>query len=168
MAGVNPLSQCMCFADHELVNPPASFASKSLLGLKTVGYLGQQSFVRLTEPKVGPKRGREAILTEYREVAKDRQFQANEVVGVDPILGRLSNESTLTTSSRGIPFDWMTTSSDEIIKFREFNDEPIIVELIKRPFLEVFLNESGLQRPASSFLMECISDSRVRPLIDGH
>lgn len=95
-------------------------------------------------------------------MAKDRQFQANEIVGVNPILGRLSNESTLTTPRRGIPFDWMAAGSDEVIEFRKFDDDSIVVELIKRPFLEVFLNECGFQGPMSSFLMEYFSDSRVR------
>lgn len=95
-------------------------------------------------------------------MTKDRQFQTNEIIGVDPILGCLSNESTLATPSRSIPLDWMTAGSDEIIEFRKLDDDSIIVELIKRPFLEVFLNESGFQGPMGSFLMEYISDSRVR------
>lgn len=95
---------------------------------------------------------RQVTLTEHRKVAKDRQLQSNEIVGVDPVLRCLPNESALVASSGGIPFNWMTASSDEIIEFREFNDDSIIVILIKRSFLEVSLDKSGFQGSVGSFL----------------
>lgn len=46
----------------------------------------------------------------------------------------------------------MTTSSDEIIEFGEFDNDSIIVELIERPFLEEFLDETRLQGSVRTFL----------------
>jgi len=85
-------------------------------------------------------------------MAKNRQFQANEIVGVDPILGSLPNESALIASSRGIALDGMTAGSDEVIEFGEFDDDFVIVVLVEGSFLEVSLDESGLQGPVCSFL----------------
>lgn len=85
-------------------------------------------------------------------MAKNRQFQANEIVGVDPVLRCLPNESALIASSGCISFDWVTAGSDEIVEFREFDNDSVVVILIERPFLEVFLDESRLQRSVGSFL----------------
>jgi hypothetical protein len=104
------------------------------------------------KPEAAPKRGMQVTLTKYRKVAKNRQFQANEIVGVDPVLGCLPNEGALIASSRGISFDWMTAGSDEIIEFREFDNDSVVVILVEWSFLEVFLDESRLQGSVSSFL----------------
>jgi hypothetical protein len=46
----------------------------------------------------------------------------------------------------------MTAGSDEVIEFGEFDDDSIIVVLVEGPFLEVFLDESGLQGSVCPFL----------------
>lgn len=85
-------------------------------------------------------------------MTKNRQLQANEIVGVNPVLCRLPNESTLIASGRGVPLNWMSASSDEIIELRELDNDSVIVILIERSFLEVFLNESRLQGSVGPFL----------------
>jgi hypothetical protein len=85
-------------------------------------------------------------------VTEDRQFQAHQVVRVDPILGCLAHESALAASSGGVTLDWMAAGPDEVVELREFDDKPIIVVLVERSFLKVFLDESGLQGTVRSFL----------------
>lgn len=85
-------------------------------------------------------------------MAKNRQFQANEIVGVDPILGCLPNESALISPGRGIALDGMTAGSNEVIEFGEFDDDSVVVVLVEGPFLEVLLDESGFQGHVCSFL----------------
>jgi len=128
------------------------FCLEILVGVENCGAPWLAHFAGLTEPEADPKRGRQATLTKYRKVAKNRQFQANEIVGVDPVFRCLPDEGTLIASSRGIPFDWMTASSNKIIEFREFDDDSVVVILIERPFLEVVLDEGRLQGSVCSFL----------------
>jgi hypothetical protein len=71
---------------------------------------------------------------------------------MDPILRCLPNESTLVTSGRGIALNGMTASPDEIMEPGEFNNDSIVVILIERSFLEVLLDEGGLQGSVCSFL----------------
>ena len=71
---------------------------------------------------------------------------------MDPVLRCLPNESALIASSRGIPFDWMPASSDEVIEFREFDNDSVVVILIERSFLEIPLDKSRLQGSVGSFL----------------
>ena len=85
-------------------------------------------------------------------MAKNCQFQANEVIGVDPILGCLANESALIAPGRGVSLNGMTAGSDEVIELGEFDDNSIVVVLVERSFLEVSLDESGLQGSVCSFL----------------
>ena len=87
-------------------------------------------------------------------MAKNRQLQANEIVWVDPILRCLSNESALISSGGSVALDGMTTGSDEVIEFGEFNDDSVIVVLVKRSFLEVSLDEGGLQGSVRPFLWQ--------------
>jgi len=85
-------------------------------------------------------------------MTKNRQFQANEIVGMDPILRCLPNESALVPSGRGIAFDGMTSGSYEVIEFGEFHDDSVVVVLVEWPLLEVFLDKCGLQGSVRSFL----------------
>lgn len=71
---------------------------------------------------------------------------------MNPILGRLSNESALVASGRGVALDGMTASSDKIIELGKFDDDSIVVVLVERSFLEVLLDEGGLQASLGSFL----------------
>lgn len=71
---------------------------------------------------------------------------------MDPILRCLPNESTLIASGRGIALDGMTAGPDKVMEPGEFDDDPIVVVLVERSFLEVILDESGLQGTVSSFL----------------
>lgn len=72
---------------------------------------------------------------------------------MNPILRGLPNESALVTTSRGITLNGMTAGPDEIIEFGEFDNDSVVVELIEWSFLEVFLDESGLQGSICSFLL---------------
>ena len=85
-------------------------------------------------------------------MAKNRQFQANKIVGVDPILRCLPNESALISSGRGIALDGMTTGSDEVIEFGEFDDDTVVVVFVEGTLLEVSLDEGRFQGPVCSFL----------------
>lgn len=71
---------------------------------------------------------------------------------MNPILGCLPNESALASPSGGVTPNWMTAGPDEIIELGEFDNDPIVVVLVERSFLEVFLNKSGFQWSVSTFL----------------
>lgn len=71
---------------------------------------------------------------------------------MDPILCCLSNESALASSGGGITLDRMTAGSDEVVELGEFDDEPIVVVLVERSFLEILLDKSGFQWSVGSFL----------------
>ena len=85
-------------------------------------------------------------------MTQNRQFQANQIVRVNPILRCLPDESALATPGGGVALDRMTTGSDEVIELGKFDDDSVIVILVERSFLEVVLNECGLQWPVGSFL----------------
>ena len=91
-------------------------------------------------------------LTEHGKMAKNSQFQAHQIVGMNPILRCLPNESALASSGGGITPDRMSASSDEVIKLGQFDDDPIIVVLVERSFLKELLHESGLQWSFGPFL----------------
>ena len=133
-------------------NSPASLTSKSLLGLKTAGYTGQQPFAQPTKLWAAQRGGRQTRRTEYRKMAKNSQFQANEIVGVDPIFRRLPDESALVASSGGIALDRMTAGSDEVIEFGEFDNDLIVVVLVERSLLEIALDKRGFQGSICPFL----------------
>jgi hypothetical protein len=46
----------------------------------------------------------------------------------------------------------MPTRADEVVELGELDDEPVPVVLVERPFFEVVLNESGLEREFGLFL----------------
>lgn len=125
---------------------------KVLVGVENCGATWSVILHGAHQAEVGPERGKAGTLAKYRKVAKNRQFQANEIVGVDPVLRCLPNESALIASGGGIPFDWVTASSDEIIEFREFDNDSVVVILIERSFFEEFLDESRLQGSIGTFL----------------
>ena len=85
-------------------------------------------------------------------MAKNRQFQTNEIIGVDPVLGCLPNESALISPSRGVALDGVAAGSDEVIEFGELDDDSVVVVLVEGPLLEELLDESGFQGPVCSFL----------------
>ena len=85
-------------------------------------------------------------------MAKNRQFQTNEIIGVDPVLCCLPNESALISPSRGVALDGVATCSDEVIEFGELDDDSVVVVLVEGPLLEELLDESGFQGPVCSFL----------------
>jgi hypothetical protein len=87
---------------------------------------------------------------------------------MDPILRGLPDESALIAPCGGVSLDRMTASSDEVVELGEFDDDPIIVVLVERAFLEVFLNESRLQGSFRSFLYWKVNGSGVGTLYDGH
>jgi len=58
----------------------------------------------------------------------------------------------LIASGRRITLDRMTTGSDEVIEFGEFDDDPVIVILVEGSFLEEPLDEGGFQGSVCSFL----------------
>lgn len=79
----------------------------SVLGFEVlvgVEYCGISGLATLRTTVSGRKSttsgGRQVVLTEHGKMAKNRQFQANEIVGVDPILGCLPNESALIPPGR--------------------------------------------------------------------
>ena len=45
----------------------------------------------------------------------DGQLEVDEIVGVHPVLRRLTDEGTLAASRTGITLDWVTTRAYEII-----------------------------------------------------
>jgi hypothetical protein len=79
-------------------------------------------------------------------VAKDKPTE------MDPILRGLPDESALIASCGGVSLGRMTASSDKVVELGVFDDDPIIVILVERVFLEVFLNESRLRGSFRSFL----------------
>ena len=85
-------------------------------------------------------------------MAKNRQFQTNEIIGVDPVLGCLPNESALISPSRRVALDGVAAGSDKVIEFGELDDDSVVVVLVEGPLLEELLDESGFQGPVCSFL----------------
>jgi hypothetical protein len=58
-----------------------------------------------------------------------------------PVLGRLANKGALVATRTGITLDGVSSGSNEIVQFRELDDEGIPVVLVERLLLQVILNE---------------------------
>lgn len=69
-----------------------------------------------------------------------------------PVLGRLSNERVLTSSSARVTLDRVAARSDEVVKLRELNDDRVVIVAVEGRLLEELLREDGLEVPSGLFL----------------
>lgn len=69
-----------------------------------------------------------------------------------PVFRRLSYERTLVAASTRIAHSGVTTRANEVVQFRKLYDECIPIVSIKRPLLQVFLNECRFERQIRLFL----------------
>ena len=89
------------------------------------------------------------------------QFELNVIVGVDldrssssinaramarvyethPVLRRLSNECTLSSTGTAVSQNGMTSRSNEVIQPRELDDESVVVLLVEGSLVQVFSHE---------------------------
>ena len=70
-----------------------------------------------------------------------------------PVLGCLTDKSTLITSCASISLHRMTSSTHEVIELREFNNKSIPIVLVEWTFLEVLLDEGRFELKFSLFLV---------------
>lgn len=84
---------------------------------------------------------------------QDGKFEGNNVIGMDPVLGSLSDEGVLTASGTGVTFDRVTTSSNEIKELGKLDDDGIVVDPVERVVGEIFIVEGGCQRKTGEFLV---------------
>ena len=77
-------------------------------------------------------------------MSKDLQLEMNQVVGMDPVLGGLSNEGTLCPSRGRITLDWMSTGPYEVVQAGEFDYDSIPIVFIKRTPFQIVADEAGL------------------------
>lgn len=82
---------------------------------------------------------------------EDNQFQFGDVVGMDPVLGGLTDEVLLGASRRSIALDRVSFGADEIIKFGELYHKGIVVVLEERFCIEA-RSEDRFKMPTGLFL----------------
>ena len=71
---------------------------------------------------------------------------------MDPVLGRLTDKSTLITSGTGITLNRMATGTNKVVELGKFNDERVPIIFVERAFLEILLYERGFKLKFSLFL----------------
>lgn len=71
---------------------------------------------------------------------------------MDPVLGCLTDESALVTSSTGIALNRMTTGTNKVVELRKFNDECVPVVFVEWSFLQILLYERRFKMKFGLFL----------------
>lgn len=71
---------------------------------------------------------------------------------MNPVLGRLTDECTLITSSTGITLDRMATGTNKVIELRQFDDECIPIVFVEWTLLQIFLYECRFKLKLRLFL----------------
>jgi len=89
---------------------------------------------------------------------KDEQLHFGDIVWMNPILGSLSDEIALATTSRAVAFDRVAPRSNDIKQPRELNNIRIVVVLEERAFLQP-RSKGRLENPSSFFLQSLASPS---------
>ena len=87
---------------------------------------------------------------------EDDQLKLGDIVRVDPIFGRLTDEVLLSASSGRITLDWITLGTNKIVKLRQLDHQCIIVVVEKRLRIES-RSKNWPQVPSSLFLGPIVS-----------
>lgn len=69
-----------------------------------------------------------------------------------PVLSSLSNKSTLSTTSRRIPHDGVSSRSHQVVQARQLDDEGVVVLSVEGSFVKVFSKEGSSQGETCLFL----------------
>lgn len=83
---------------------------------------------------------------------ENRKLEREEIVRVNPVLGRLADKGALTSTSGRVALNRVAPRPDEIVEFRELHNDRIPIVLVERTLLEVLLNERGLEWYLGLFL----------------
>ena len=79
------------------------------------------------------------------------KLQLRDIIRMYPVLCGLTDKVLLAASSSAIPFDWISSGSYQIVKFRELDNKSIVIVLEKR-FRFQTCSKNGFQVPGGLFL----------------
>lgn len=129
-------------------------------GLSTLG-LFQTALVQVQVGVVVVNRGNCRVLNfkllvgvehKHRQVLEDNELELGDVVGMNPVLGGLTHKVLLSTTSRGVTLDGVTTRADQVVELGELDNKSIVVVLEEGLGVKTD-GEDGLEGPLGHLIV---------------
>ena len=98
---------------------------------------------------------------------QDNELELSDVIRMHPVLGCLTNETTLASSSSTVAFHGVAPCSYDIIQLRKLHDIRVVVVLEERLGLQSS-RENRLEHPSGLFLPHELAPSSCLPGLQTH
>ena len=85
-------------------------------------------------------------------MSEDRELEGDQIIRMDPILGRLPDKRALAPSSTRVALDRVPACAHKVVQVGQLDNQRVPVVLIEWTLFEVVLHKRRLERQARLFL----------------